>query len=266
MSGLQYVGKNPDSDNSIITMGAADTVDQNLVVSTNYVNGVISQKTTPLVNKAYVDQQDATRAHKFSVDIMDENYIPVAELGQPNGVATLDNSGSITAAQIPSTAVTDRPTMYYEASSQGTIYLAPGQTHNVISTSNSREFRLASITIPDPGYSWYPLPFAFVQGHAGGADPGRGHTNSNLGQLVVQPPQGISDTIYGACIATSDLVTNNYTLIPYASASSPVTTPINHPAITGSLQLDLYGSCYQGSAYTWLGTGLVYYILVFPSM
>lgn len=266
MSGLQYVGKNPDSDNTIITMAAADAVDQTLVVSTTYVNGIVSQKTTPLVDKDYIDQQDALRAHIFSVDLMDENYIPVSELGQPNGVATVDNFGNITAGQIPSTAITDRPTLYYEAASQGIIYLTPGNTHTVSSTANSREYRLASIMVPDPGYPWYPLCFGFVQGYAGGADPGRGHTNSNLGQLTVQAPQGISDTIYSSCIGTSDLVTNNYTLIPYAAAGAPATTPANHPPVTGSLQLDLYGSCYQGSSYTWSGTGLIYYIFVFPSM
>lgn len=105
---------------------------------------------------------------------MDENYVPLTELGQANGVATTDNYGSITTAQIPSSAVTNRTSLYYEASSQGVVYLAADATHTVISTSNTREFRLASIYVTDPGYPWYPLAFAWVLGKSGGTDPGQG--------------------------------------------------------------------------------------------
>lgn len=265
MSGLQYVGRTPDSDSSIINRSYADALDDTLVVTDGYVNSVISTKVTPLQTPAYVDQQDLLRAHKLSVDIMDENYVPLTDLGQPNGVATTDNYGSITVSQIPSTAVTNRTSLYYEAASQGIVYLQPGNTQSVISTSNSRETRLASITVPNPGYPWFPLCFAFVQGKSGGADPGQGHTNTNVGQLVVQPPQGVSDNIYAAAICLSSMNYNFHTLLPNARVGSPAVTPLTFPAVTGSLQLDLYGSCYTGSSYTWSGTGLAYYILVFPA-
>ena len=274
MSGLQYVGRTPDSDSSVINKSYADALDDTLVVTTDYVNSVISTKATPLTTPAYVDQQDLLRAKKLSVDIMDENYVPLTELGQANGVATTDNYGSITTAQIPSSAVTNRTSLYYEASSQGVVYMAPDEahstpqlpfTHPVISTSNTREFRLASIYVTDPGYPWYPLAFAWVLGKSGGTDPGQGHTNTNVGQLVVQPPQGVSDSIYASAICLSSMKYNFHNVLPSGGVASPPVTPLNFPAVTGPLQLDLYGSCYTGSSYIWSGVGLVYYILVFPA-
>jgi len=265
MSGLQYVGRTPDSDSSVINKSYADALDDTLVVTTDYVNSVISTKATPLTTPAYVDQQDLLRAKKLSVDIMDENYVPLTELGQANGVATTDNYGSITTAQIPSSAVTNRTSLYYEASSQGVVYLAADATHTVISTSNTREFRLASIYVTDPGYPWYPLAFAWVLGKSGGTDPGQGHTNTNVGQLVVQPPQGVSDSIYASALCLSSMKYNFHSVLPSGQVASPAVTPLNFPAVSGPLQLDLYGSCYTGSSYIWSGTGLVYYILVFPA-
>ena len=265
MSGLQYVGRTPDSDSSIINRSYADALDETLIVTDGYVNSVISTKATPLQTPTYVDQQDLLRAHKLSVDIMDENYVPLTDLGQPNGVATTDNNGSITVSQIPSTAVTNRTSLYYEAASQGIITLQPGHTQQVTNTSNSREATLASIIVPDPGYPWYPLCFAFVQGKSGGTDPGQGHTNTNIGQLVVQPPQGVSDSIYAATICLSSMSYNLHTLLPHARVGNPAVTPLTFPAVTGSLQLDLYGSCYTGSSFWWSGDGLAYYILVFPA-
>lgn len=47
MSGLQYVGRTPDSDSSVINKSYADALDDTLVVTTDYVNSVISTKATP---------------------------------------------------------------------------------------------------------------------------------------------------------------------------------------------------------------------------
>ena len=263
MSSLTYIGKTPDSDSSVITKAFADTTDVSLAVTTAYVNSLIAQQVTSLVTPTYVNQHDALRAHKSDVDLADANYVPLTQLGQANGVATLDSSGNITDSQIPSGIVVDRPTVYYDVATQGTVYLAPGTTHTTTSNA-SREFRIASITIADPGYPWFPLCFGGVQGRAGGTpNADRSHGNGIYGKLVVQPPQGVSNIIYALAVAQSDSVFGFHPLIP---AGEPGVTPITHPRIVGSLQLDLYASCFAGSSYIWSGDGMTYRIRVVPAL
>ena len=131
-------------------------------------------------------------------------------------------------------------------------------------TTTPRERKLASVTIPDPGFAYIPLPFGSVTGQAGGT-PGLYPWNGNgvCGLLTVCPPQGSGETIYGMGAGTDSPVSGTYPIFPYGASN---TTPGNRPAVTGSLVLDLYGSCFQGSGYTFSSAGLSFYVIVVPAL
>jgi hypothetical protein len=212
-----------------------------------------------------VDAGDVLRAHKTDVDAADTNYIPLIDVGVANGVANLDLNGDLLASQLPSGIMIDRPVLSYSIGSTGTIYLGSGNSQ-LVATTTSRELLIASMVIPDPGFAWYPMSFAWVYGYAYGADNGRFYGNNNYGQLVVQPPAGISDTIYAAGIGPSDVRASFTPVIPSCPVNPPGTTPSTQPPINGSLELDLYGSCFSGSGYVWMGIDLVWYTFIYPSM
>lgn len=146
----------------------------------------------------------------------------------------------------------------------GNIILTPGSNHTV-TTTNVREFQLASLVIPDPGYPWRPLAFAWVQGNSSaGTDPGNRQVgNGNYGLLSIMPPAGISNVIYSLGVCTGSRATDTYVVMPSATTN---TTPLTQPAITGGLELDLFGCLFSGSTYTYLGANLTMFVMVVPSL
>lgn len=282
MATLTYVGRAPDSDSTITPKSYADSQESTLAVTTSIVNGIIAAGAVPLTNQAYVDNQDALRAHKTDVTAADATFVALSSLGTANGVASLDSFGNLVATQIPSVGLqTDRIIQYYSVSNTGTapilggsassvpgavgnIILTPGSSHTV-GTTLVREFQLASLVIPDPGYLWRPLAFAWVQGNSSGgtAPSGRQVGNGNYGLLSIMPPSGVSNVIYSLGICTGSIATDTYVVLPSAIAN---TTPLTQPAISGGLELDLFGCCFSGNTYTYLGTNLTMFVLVVPSL
>lgn len=267
MATLQYRGPTPNSDGSVVTKAWADGQYAAIAVTTSWVN---SQITTEVNNSnlqlpSYVDAQDALRAHKTSVDAADLNYVAVSRLGAASGVASLDSSGNLPLAQTPSGVTVSRVGSSYSlASGSGTQYLGVGATHTV-NTQTPREFRLASITVPDPGYPWRPMCYGAVGGYsAGGSAPAdRSMGTGNLGLALVVPPAGISDVIYGHAVCSGSTHLDFYPLLPYAVANE---TPLTIPPITGSLELGLWASCFSSSGYVFTGTGLQFTVQVQPAM
>lgn len=279
MATLSYRGRSPDSDATIAPKGYADTYSASVAVTTTVVNSIISTAAATLTTKAYVDTRDALYAKKTAVTTADGNYLPTPYLSV--AVAGLDGNATLLSSQIPTGVVTDRVFKCYSlnqavasavgpststtvANASGTVNLTSGQSHTV-TTTTLREYRLATISIPDPGYLWRPLPFAWVQGNSSGgsvpATPDLG--NGNYGLLTCTPPSGVSDTIYGTAICTGKPTTDTYVVTPFALPSQ---TPTSVPAITGALQLDLYGCCFSGTTYTFIGTNLQYFVLVVPAL
>jgi hypothetical protein len=266
MVALQYRGPTPGTDSSVVPKSWADGENATVVVTSNWVNSQIITEATndDLQPQSYVDSEDALRAHKTDVDTADTLYVPTSKLGAANGVASLDSTGDLVAAQIPSGTLTDRITKGYDAATNGTIYLTSGNTHTV-TTTTLREYKLASIPIPDPGYPWFPLPFALVGGYSSGPNPSdRTKGTGNLGLLTVMPPSGVSDTIYGttACAGAYN-VPSYYPLLPYGASGD---TPTTVPAVQGALELDLWGCCFTLTSYIFTGTGLTFSVLVVPVM
>ena len=281
MPTLPYVGRAPDSDATIVPKSYADATNTSLAVNSSYVNAQIASVVSTLTNQSYVDSEDALRAHKSAVTTADNSYVAATALNAANGVAGLDVNGNLISSQFPTSGVvTDRVTQCYSVASPsggqglfggvlssvtgavGTILLSGSHT---VGTSSIREYKLASIPIPDPGFPWRPLPFAWVQGSSasGGVPASRQVGNGNYGLLAVMPPAGVSDQVYGAGICTGSSVTDTYPVLPYAAANQSPTTV---PAISGSLELDLFGSCWSGTSYTFYAANLVYLVMVVPAL
>lgn len=277
------MGKPPDvaSDSTVTSKTYVDATNTAVAVTTAIVNTKIATAAATLTIASYVDTADAALAQKSAVTAADAAYVAATLAGAANGVATLDGSGNLAAAQVPAGVKTDRVMDCY---SVGTTAPNQGVLGGVINTNAKaigsvlitashtvtsvtlREFKLASIVIPDPGYPWRPLPFAWVAGNSlGGTTPAdRQHGNSSFGLLSVMPPSGVSDTVYGVGLCTASIRTDYYPVLPYAAAGS---TPTSVPAITGSLELDLYGCCNStSSTYTFLPDNLTFFVFVAPGL
>lgn len=264
MPPLSYVGRNPDSDAILVPKSYADSLAAAVAVTTGYVNGLIQAQIidNQLQTTAYVDTQDALRAKKATADANDLNYLPATQLNAAGGVAGLDEDGDLIAGQVPSGLVTDRVVQTYSCQLNGSVILGNGATHRC-TTSDVREFLIATIVISDPGYPFRLLPFGQVQGAAlTPASAQRNVGNNIFGRLVAMPTSG-SNQIYGMGICTDSTHMATYAVHPHGGAGD---TPINVPSTNGGLTLGLYGSCFYGNGYTFSGTGLVFWALVVPAM
>ena len=265
MSSLQYRGRYPDSDSSLVHKGFADSDNQSIIVDANWVNTTVATAVTSnsLQTPTYVNNQDTLRAHKTDVDAADNNYLPLAALGVAGGVATMDGL-HLKDSQVPDGVMVNRVAQIYDLANYGTAYLAPGMTHTV-TTTTAREYKIASITVPDPGYPWIPLCFGTIGGYFNGnPDPNRTIGTDNLGQVTVMPPSGVSDTIYAAGALNG--IPQRMSYYPFIPHGGLNWTPSNVPVINGSLTLNLYGCCYGVSGFVFSGTGLNYRVLVFPAL
>lgn len=255
--GIRYEGRAPDSDFSVVTKKWADDTAQAQAVTTTYINNEITRVVTRdnLQTTTYVNAKDDLLAKLTDVQSADALCLPLT--ARNTTVAGLDAGGMLITSQISQTIVTDRVTKCYT----GTAAFSGTYT---CTTTTVREKKLASVTIPDPGFPYVPLPFGAVYGQAGGT-PGLYIWSGNgvCGQLTVCPPQGSGETIYGMGACTDAPVQASYPILPYAASA---TTPTNRPAVTGALTLDLYGCCFQGTGYTFHSSGLNFYVLVIPVM
>jgi len=265
VAGLEYRGRTPSSDSHLVAKGFSDTTYAAKKVDAAYVDAALAaaKSSANLANEDYVDAGDAMRAQKTDVDAADTAYIPASQLGAVNGVASLDADGSLIAAQVPAGILTERLATSYTAAEHGTVNLTAGLVQEV-STTNIREVKLAGIPVPDPGYPWYPLPLAWVGGLSGGVDPGNRRLGTNdFGRLLVLPPAGVSDVIYGATVCTGVPYLDYYPVLPHATTGG---TPMTHPPIHGALQLNLYASLWSGTSYVFHGTGLTFMVFQVPAM
>ena len=263
MSALQYVGQYPVSSATVVPKTYADARNATEMVTPSFVASAVSTVAATLTTKAYVDAQHALRATQSSVTTANTNYVPLTHLGAASGVATLDSNGDLVSTQVPLSLLTDRTVQCYAASGAGLI-LSSGAWHTV-TTTTVREYTLATIAIPDPGFPWRPFPFAWVQGNGsgGGTPTSRQSGTGSYGLLTVMPPEGVSDTIYGMGICTGSFYTDTYLVTPSAIQGQ---VPTDAPAITGGLTLNLSGCCFSGSSYTYFGQNLTYFCLVVPSL
>lgn len=266
MARLSYVGRDPTSDSVLVPKTYADSTAAATLVTSDEVTAAVTTQITlnTLEPQSYVNTQDGLRAHKSAVDAADATYLATSALNAANGVPGLDSSGGVLLSQIPSGVTTDRVAKVYNAATDGTLHLGPTDTLTV-TTENMRESSLATITVPDPGYPWLPLPFAVVQGACRSGDQPPDHMTGMQvsGLLAVMAPVGVSDRVFGSGLCTPSYTYEYYYCIPYGGSNY---TPVNNPPLTGSLQLDFYASCFAGSGYSFYGAAAVFWILVMPAI
>lgn len=266
MADLRMVGRAPDSDSSVANKVWSDAENQSVLVDSTWINTRIAAAivSNSLQTAAYVDAQDDLRAQKTEVDAADFAYVPTAALGVAGGVATIDDEGNLTPGQIPSGVMTDRVARVYNLASYGTTFLAPSNSHQV-NTSGIREYKIAAINIPDPGFPWFPLCFGLVGGYANvTATADRTAGSNRLGRVAIMPPSGVSDTVYGLAVCTGvPQRLSYYPLLPTAAQNA---NPTNTPPIIGPLELDMWGSCYSQTPYVFTGLGLSFQVVAMPAI
>ena len=261
---LRYVGRYPDSDAVIVPASYAQTANAATAVTLNWIDSQVTNAAANLVNNAWVNQQVASYATQSQVSAALASYVPNTALDAASGIAQLGPDEEVPADSLP-VLITNSLAVNYDAVAVGTVYLASGNTYTVSST-NLGAYLIASVNIPDPGYPWVALPFAYVQGYAGGAASGsRLSGNGNSGLLTVTLPITTgTPVVYAAGLMTDDTLPNYYQCVPFGSATGSM-TPLTQPPIIGPATLQLSASCWTGNSYVVSGTGLVFYCLVLPA-
>lgn len=259
MVALRYEGRPTDADSAITTKKWADDANTALTVSTSYVNAEIARvvAVNDLQTATYVDFQDSLLASASDVATADAGYLALTD--RNSLVATLTSTGQLKSAQLP-TLVTDRVSKMIAGSA-----VFSGTLTSV--TTLDRDRRLATVTIPDPGFPYIPLPFGMVTAKAEGEtlveEPWKG--TGVTARLLVAPPAGSgqADFIYGVGWCSDNPAYATYPVVPYAGSG---VNPRTRPAQTGSLTLELFGSCFTNLNYTFSSANLTFYVLVVPAV
>jgi hypothetical protein len=266
-----------------VTSAQLTTIVNAAVASMGWSTVVPSVYASP---SAYVSAQNALLATQAEVTEADTAYVARTLFGVAGGVAQLNGSAQLPTAQVPAGLLTNRVAAAYAtafpsgstgamggmlSSVTGAVGVPEITTLTSVTSGAARSLLLARCSCPDPGYPWRPLSFAWVVGQGSPIGPplvasmtGTG----NYGLLTVMPPTTANplyvNQIYGMGICTDSVMPDHYPVVPYAAANQ---TPTTVPAISGALELDLYGQLWLSSGtYTFYPTDMAYWILQVPSL
>ena len=255
MSSLVYRGRSPDSDHSVVNKRYTDQRYDTVRVDAAYISSQIALVTSSLVTPAYVDQQDGFKAAKTAVDAADSGYLLASTLGAANGVAPIASDGYIPAINLPTLQTQRNPT--FVGPSQ--VFLSGSR---VVTTINAKEYQVATMTIPDPGYPYYPLCFAMIRGGAQQvtAEPPRSQGTPNYGQVNILASD---NTKYGWGICTSRKVWDFHMCLPFADTSI---NPTTRPPVQGALTLGLWVGLWGGTTFTFDSGGLQFWSINYPAV
>ena len=246
-SPLRYVGRYPDTQGSLAPRSYALAAAEKVDVRIDSVAKEIDSQVYTLASIRYVDQQDALRAQKTAVTAADEAYFPATN----HNLATLDSTGFVPTGMYPPNVISNRTSKFYESAASG----------GTVSTAGYRSLLLGTVTIPDPGYPYVVLPFAWVSG----SDPygtavSRWVGTGSTGKLVVMPTTG-GDVIYGWGICAGSSSSSAHPVTPAASMG------VTAQKVFGSLTLGLYGSVMVEApdrSYTFGGG--TFYVIIMPAV
>jgi hypothetical protein len=261
---LRYVG--PIDTNNTITTAAYSQIDDNtFLVTPAFITQQVNAAAASLVTPAFVTQAASAYLTQTAVNTALAAFVPTSQLGAAHGVAQLGPDGLIPAGQLQLPLVTNNLAKVYDATTNGTIFLPSGNAFTVV-TTNINEFVAANVNVPNPGYPWIPLPFAYIGGHSSNTSSGsRLAGNGNYGMMTCTLA-GKTLPLYGVGLATDDTLFNYYVLTPCGIATNPAVTPLNQVPLEGAQTLEL-GLCnWSGSQYTFSGTGMFFYVLVVPAI
>lgn len=257
-SPLRYVGRVPDTLASVTSRSDVKVFSDSVKMTVDYINQAMDRQVPILATLEKVIQEDKKRATKAEVLAADEKHYPATG----HGLATLDpDTGMLPISAAPlDDLVYDRTIKCHN----GTVNIT---TASPAVSNDYRNVLLATCEIPDPGYPYIPLPFAWVRG----ADPtgtttARWSGTGNTGRLLVMPTPGNGDVFYGAGACTATTRNAYSVVVPVADPKATPTT--TRKPLTGATTLCLYGSCWTtdfAQSYTFSPTGLVFYVLLFPA-
>jgi hypothetical protein len=256
---LKYVGRRPDSSAyAVMSKAHVDNAYEELRVDNAYVTGAVQDVLPSLASQTYVTNQDAQRATQTAVTAADAARVPLSQLsGVSGGVVPLNSSSSVPLSRVPATIKTHRgPFVRYA----DTVSLVGAQV--MAAPTGPKQFLAASVTIPDPGYSYIPLPFAVVRGGALESSDlvTRSMTTSSYGQLSVLDAANVR---YGWAVCGGRRVYDFHTLLPFADER---VNPTTRSLIDGPLTLNLWLGLYGGTTYTFTNTGFQFYVMVYPGV
>lgn len=260
---LRYVGRAPDSASVLGTTAYAQSADASNLVTPSWISQQVAQAASSLVTPEWVSEQAAAYLAQASVTSALSGYVANSLLGAANGVAQADPSGIVPSAQLPA-LTTNNVAMAYDCVNNGSLFLPTGTEQTVI-TENIGEFVLAEVVIPNPGYPYVALPFGWVLGYSGGTpSSSRLEGNGNVGFLAVTEPSE-ETPVYGMGLMTADTLPNYYSVLPAADGLATV-NPTTQPPFQTGVTLQLSACNYAGSDYVVSGTGLIFFVLVFPAL
>lgn len=250
MQPLKNVGRAPNSDASMVTAGWVDERHAGVAVTPQYITDRVAAHaaTVNLVDKAYVDAGDATRAKKAAVDAADANYVPLSARGST--VASLDAGAYIPPAQLPM-LLTERPSGFVEASR---IFFTTSQ---LVASTTTKTYQAAVCEIADPGYPYQVLPMATICGVCPEPIDGlRRVGGSSRGKMTVLASD---DTLFGGGVAANIRSRTFYSVIPTALQAATPTV------VEGPLTLHLWLALHSGTVYRFEPTGFRFFCLLFPA-
>lgn len=255
MSTLQYRGRSPDSDFSIVHKNYVDGRYNTVRVDQAYINSQISAVAGTLVNQNYVDAQDALRATKAAADAADASYVPADQRGVANGVAPIGSDGYIPSANLPALQTTRKPV--FKGPDQ--VFLSGQRT---VTTTSSKEYQVATMTITDPGFPYYPATFAYIRGGPLGAiqNPPRTMGTPNFGQVSIL---AADNTKYGWSLCGSRKVYAHHLVLPFADNTI---NPTTRPPVEGDLTLGLWVGLWGGTSYTFDSADLQFFTICYPAL
>lgn len=255
MTGVPFKGRNPDSDHSVAPKKYVDDRYAAIKVDNAYVTGAVAAKATTLVTPGYVDSADASLARKTAVDAADLLYVPAASKGAANGVPSLDGNVFIPAGQLGTVQTARKP--------------APGGTPTIFLTGDRelltiapKEYKVATLTIADPGFPYIPIAFAVIRGGAvNGIQAGTDKGTGNYAQFSIL--RDSDDQRYGWMVTTGQKQLDSHMVVPYGEL---VTTPLTIPPTNGAVTLNLWAGLYGGTTYTINATDLSFYAVAYPAV
>lgn len=254
MSGSKYVGRYPDSDSAALPKSYVDDLYNVQKVDQAWIDQCVADQAQFLVTPSYVDTQDALLAKKADVTAADNTKIARTELGVT--VASTDNNVYVPSGQIPSGIQTERKVLFKNVD---TVFLGSSRT---VTTTNPKEFKAATINIPDPGQPYIVKAYAKVAGYSNFGPAGSPAEGTGLfGQMRAY--RASDDRLFGWTICTASRKKAWYDLWPYAG---PGDNPSTQPLVNGAMTLDLYFSCYTGNSYTFTNEGFTYYVICYPGL
>jgi hypothetical protein len=200
-------------------------------------------------------------------------YPNTTSLGAASGLAVATSTGALNPIYIPNNIKVDNKATYYNCLTAPTSSVFFSGTMTYVATSSLIiEYEAASITISDPGFSYYPMSFVYIQGKSSGSTDSRSVGTQNTGLITVAPAPTSSGQLPSTLFAQGTCSPNPYKnwhmALPYVSRwdqGAPTKLRAGTTAFRGDMTLNLYLSNYAGTNYTFYAEGMTWYVILFPT-